>query len=197
MNADLVVVGAGDHNPEQRYHVGPTAAAVIQHASQPVLAVRPGEPRPRFEKILCPVDHSAVSKQGLQNAVQLARVLRSELRILSVVPPVPWAPPSGEMGLGDSAAVRHEFAWREEFERFLREVDFSDVRWTREIRKGGAAKEIIASAEEHHGDVIVMGSTERSGLARVLLGSVTRRVLQQLPCALLTVKHENVVEQLF
>jgi nucleotide-binding universal stress UspA family protein len=197
IDADLIVVGAGDHKPEQRYHVGPTAAAVMQHATQPVLAVRPGEPPPRFERILCPVDHSDVSKRGLQNAVQLARVLKSELRVLSIVPPVPWAPPAGEMGLVEGAGVQHEFAWREEFERFLRGVDFGQVRWNKELRKGVAAHEIITAAEEHPSDVIVMGSTGRSGLARVLMGSVTRRVLQQLPCSLLTVKHENVVEQLF
>jgi nucleotide-binding universal stress UspA family protein len=197
IDADLLVVGAGDHKPERYYHVGPTAAAVMQHATQPVLAVRPGEPQARFERILCPVDHSAVSKRGLENAIQLARVLKSELRVLSVVPPVPWAPPSGEMGLVEGASIQHEFAWREEFVRFLQDVNRSEVRWSTEIRKGKAAQEIIAAAEEFKSDVIVMGSTGRTGLARVLMGSVTRRVLQQLPCSLLTLKHEDVVEQLF
>jgi nucleotide-binding universal stress UspA family protein len=196
IDADLIVVGAGDHKPEHYYHVGPTAAAVMQHATQPVLAVRPGEPQPRFEKILCPVDHSAVSKRGLQNAVQLARVFSSELHVLSVVPRVPWAPPAGEMGPVENASIQHEFAWREEFERFLHDVDFSQVRWSKELRKGVAAKEIIAAAEEHRSDVIVMGSTGRSGLARMLMGSVTRRVLQRLPCSLLTLKQEHVVEQI-
>jgi Flp pilus assembly protein TadD len=36
-----------------------------------------------------------------------------------------------------------------------------------------------------------MGSTGRGGLARILVGSVTRRVIQHLPCSLLTVKQEN------
>jgi nucleotide-binding universal stress UspA family protein len=197
MDADLIVVGAGDHRPEQHYRVGPTAAGVMQHAAQPVLAVRPGQPPPRFERILCPVDHSAISKRGLENAIQLARALKSELCVLSVVPPVPWAPPAGEMGPAEGTSVQHEFAWREEFERFLREVNFGDVRWSKEVRKGRADTEIIAAAEEHKSDVIVMGSTGRTGLARVLMGSVTRRVLQQLPCSLLTVKQEDVVEQLF
>jgi nucleotide-binding universal stress UspA family protein len=197
IDADLIVVGAGDHRPEHYYHVGPTTATVMQHAPQPVLAVRPGEPQPWFEKILCPVDHSAVSKRGLQNAVQLARVFRSELRVLSVVPPVPWTPPVGEMGPVENTSIQHEFAWREEFERFLHDVDFGQVRWSKALRKGMAAKEIIAAAEEHRSDVIVMGSTGRTGLARMLMGSVTRRVLQQLPCSLLTLKHEDVVEQLF
>jgi nucleotide-binding universal stress UspA family protein len=197
IDADLIVVGAGDHKPERYYHVGPTAAAVMQHATQPVLAVRPGEPQPRFEKILCPVDHSAVSKRGLENAIQLARVLKSELRILSVVPQVPWAPPSAEMGPVEGTSIQHEFAWRQELERFLQDVNFREVHWSKEVRKGKAAQEIIAVAEEFNGDVIVMGSTGRSGLARMLMGSVTRRVLQQLPCSLLALKHEDVVEQLF
>ena len=196
IDADLIVVGAGDHRPEHYYHVGPTAAAVLQHATQPVLAVRPGEPPPRFENILCPVDHSAVSKRGLQNAVQLARVFRGELQVLSVVPRVPWAPPAEEMGPVENTSIQHEFAWREEFERFLHDVDFGQVRWSKALRTGMAAKEIIAAAEEHRSDVIVMGSTGRSGLARMLMGSVTRRVLQQLPCSLLTLKQDHVVEQL-
>jgi hypothetical protein len=41
-----------------------------------------------------------------------------------------------------------------------------------------------------------MGSTGRSGLARMLIGSVTRRVLQHLPCSVLTVKSEDVLEEL-
>jgi nucleotide-binding universal stress UspA family protein len=197
IDADLIVVGAGDHRPEHYYHVGPTAAAVMQHATQAVLAVRPGEPALRFGRILCPVDHSLVSKRGLENAIQLAHAFRSELCILSVVPPVPWAVPASEMGPVEGSTVQHEFAWRAEFERFLKDVDFHNLRWTEEVRKGRAAQEIIAAAEEHKSDVIVMGSTGRTGLARVLMGSVTRRVLQQLPCSLLTVKHEDVVEQLF
>jgi nucleotide-binding universal stress UspA family protein len=195
--ADLILIGAGDHRPEQHYHVGPTAAAVMQHAPQSVLAVRPGDPPPRFEKILCPVDHSAVSKRGLQNAIQLARVLDGEVRVLTVVPLVPWASVATDMGPVESASIQHELAWREEFEKFLQGVDSGHVRWGKDIRTGKAAKEIVAAAEEHQSDVIVMGSTGRSGLARMLMGSVTRRVLQQLPCSLLTVKHEDVVEQLF
>jgi len=153
---------------------------------------------------LCPYiegsgDHSChrTKNQYSQIVALESRVLKSELRVLSVVPPVPWAPPSSEMGPVEGASIQHEFAWREEFERFLQGVNFSDVRWTKEVRKGKVAQEIMAAAEEHKSDVIVMGSTGRTGLARVLMGSVTRRVLQQLRCSLLTVKQEDVVEQLF
>jgi hypothetical protein len=101
------------------------------------------------------------------------------------------------MGPVENTSIQHEFAWREVFERFLHDVDFGQARWSKALPKGMAAKEIIAAAEEHRSDVIVMGSTGRRGLARMLMGSVIRRVLQQLPCSLLTLKHEDVVEQLF
>ena len=78
----------------------------------------------------------------------------------------------------------------------MHDVDFGQVRWSRTLRKGMAAKEIIAAAEENRSDVIVMGSTGRSGLARMLMVSVTRRVLQQLPCSLLTLKQDDIVEQI-
>ena len=42
-----------------------------------------------------------------------------------------------------------------------------------------------------------MGATGRTGLVRVLLGSVTRRVLRQLPCSLLLVKDQTVFEEQF
>jgi nucleotide-binding universal stress UspA family protein len=197
IDADLILLGAGDHTPADSFRTGPTTAAVMQHAIQPVLAARPGAPRPGFERILCPVDHSPASKRGLLNAIQLARPLKSKLLVLSVVPPVPWVVPPSDMGAIDAGSIQHDYSWREEFERFLQGTDFRDLQWSREVRKGPVAAEIVASAREHQSDIIIMGSTGRTGLSRMLMGSVTRRVLQQLPCSLLTVKQEDAVEQLF
>lgn len=90
------------------------------------------------------------------------------------------------------AARSHEEQWREEFEESLRRIEWGDVNWRKELRVGVPHEEILASAREHLSDVIVMGSTGRSRLARLLVGSVTRRVLRSLPCSLLTVKEEDV-----
>jgi nucleotide-binding universal stress UspA family protein len=195
--ADLIVLGAGDHPSADAFRVGPTTAAVMLHAHQPVVAARPGEPPPRFENVLCPVDHSPASRRGLNNAIQLARRLKSRLLVLSVLPPVPWAAPVGEMGVVEMNTIQHEMAWKEEFNRFLAGTDFTGVNWSRELRKGVAAREIVAAAREHKADTIIMGSMGRTGLSRMLMGSVTRRVLQQMPCSVLTVKQEDMVEQLF
>jgi len=55
-------------------------------------------------------------------------------------------------------------------------------------RKGDPFEEIIAEAEDLHADLIIMGHTGRRGTTRVLIGSVTERVLDYAPCPVLVVK---------
>jgi len=194
MDAGLVVMGTGERSRFDR-PPGPTTQGVLQHASQPVLAVRPGEPEAHFARILCPVDQSPVSLRGLRNAIQLARAFHGRLVVLSVAPEA--SPPLMADGPWLAGMLRdHEPSWREEFDRFLKEIDFGNVSWQSEVRVGLAHEQIVAAARDHRADVIVMGSTGRSGLARLLMGSVTRRVVKQLPCSLLTVKSEDLVEGL-
>jgi nucleotide-binding universal stress UspA family protein len=197
LDVDLILMGAGDQSRFDRFSVGTVAEEVLELAPQPVLAVRPGGPDPRFKKILCPVDQSAASRQGLLNALRLARVFGGELVILSVVPTVGWLTAAVATGQLGGAAAEYESRWRSEFEEFLRGTSFAEVKSRREVRQGAPHQQILAAAREHQADLIVMGATGRTGLARVLLGSVTRRVLQELPCSLLVVKQEDAVEELF
>jgi nucleotide-binding universal stress UspA family protein len=89
IDADLVVMGAGEASRFD-WPAGPTAEAVLQHAIQPVLAVRPGTPRAEFRRFLCPVDQSPVSQRGLQNAIRLAQAFQAHLIVLTVVPQAGW-----------------------------------------------------------------------------------------------------------
>jgi universal stress protein E len=196
IDAELIVIGAGERSRVDHFSPGPVAQAVLEHALAPVLAVRAGEPALRFQKILCPVDQSGPSDRGMQNAVRLARVFGGEVVVLTVIPEVSWVSATVKTGhLG--ARAEYEAKWKVEFEKHLARVGFDDVKVTREIRHGVPHQEILAAAREHQADAIVMGATGKSRLARVLLGSVTRRVLRQLPCSLLLVKGEDVVEELY
>lgn len=197
IDADLILIGAGERSRFDRFSVGPVATAVIEHAPQPVLAVRPGEPVARFRKILCPVDQSGASGRGLRNAIRLARALGGELVILTVVPEVSWLTAAVETGQFADAKAEYETKWRDEFTAFLANIPTHDVKATKDVRHGAPHEQIVAAVQDHQADVIIMGATGRTGLVRVLLGSTTRRVLEQLPCSLLTVKEEDVVEELF
>jgi nucleotide-binding universal stress UspA family protein len=195
INPDLILIGAGEETTFGRFTVGAIAQAVMEHSARPVLAVRPGAPQLAFQKILCPVDQSSVSRRGLKLAIRLAQAFQAELLVLTVVP-IP-----GELNTGlangkfKEALSVHQKNWRHEFDEFVAPFDFGSIRWAKEVRTGAAHQAIAAAAFEHQADLIVMGSTGRTGIIRLLMGSVTRRLLRQLPCSLLVVKDEDVVEQ--
>jgi nucleotide-binding universal stress UspA family protein len=52
-------------------------------------------------------------------------------------------------------------------------------------------QEIVRLAVEEHADMIVMGTQGRTGLERLLLGSVAERVIRQAPCPVVTVRHDT------
>jgi nucleotide-binding universal stress UspA family protein len=197
IGADLILVGAGEKSRLDHFSLGPNAGAIMQHATKPVLAVRPGEPAARFRKILCPVDMSAASMRGLLNAIRLTHAFGSHLLVLTVVPSPSWLELVVEAKSMAETKADHDRAWRTSFEQFLLTAPLGSVSWANEIRSGAPHEEIIAAAAAHQSDLIVMGSTGRTGLARILMGSVTRRVIQHLPCSLLTVKPEEVPEEEF
>jgi nucleotide-binding universal stress UspA family protein len=191
IDADLILIGAGKWAGREPFLAGPIAEAVLQHATAPVLMIRPGEPKAMFRQLLCPVDHSPASARGLRTAVGLAEAFGGRLHVVSVAPEIGRLHAAVKNGMLSHAVTEHKRRWRDEFKQFLTDVEFGKVPWTRETRVGVPRDEIVASAQEHHADVIVMGATGRSGLAGIVVGSVTRRVLQHLPCSLLTVKAEE------
>jgi nucleotide-binding universal stress UspA family protein len=197
LDVDLIVLGAGDRTGLFRIAGGPTALAVMEHAAAPVLAVRPGPPPLSFKKILCPVDQSRTSAQGLRNAIRLARTLGSELVILTVVPDVSYLIAAAETGKLANAKLEFEAKWRAEFERFVAAIPTHEVKTTTELRFGKAHEQIVAVAQELQADLLVMGATGHTGLARMLLGSTTRRVLEQLPTSLLVVKDQDLLGEEF
>jgi nucleotide-binding universal stress UspA family protein len=56
------------------------------------------------------------------------------------------------------------------------------------VRSGVAHAEIVAAASEEQADMLVLGTHGRSGLDRLLLGSVTERVIRLAPCPVLSVR---------
>jgi nucleotide-binding universal stress UspA family protein len=57
-----------------------------------------------------------------------------------------------------------------------------------QTRRGNPFEEVIAAANDLSADLIVMGHTGRHGTSRVLIGSVTQRVLDYAPCPVLVMK---------
>jgi nucleotide-binding universal stress UspA family protein len=187
LNVDLIVMGAGERQHDGTFSPSPITESVIQQARRPVLAAMPGQPAAEFQRILCPIDGSKTSLQGLQNAVRLAQAFQAELTVLTVVPKVNWVTGSSEGEAVSNVQEHYAALWEKDFNAVLQTVDFGGITWNEIVRQGWPGPEILATAAEYQHDLIVIGATGRTGVTRVLLGTTARQVVQKLPCSLLVI----------
>ena len=129
-----------------------------------------------YRHILVATDGSALSNSAIRQGVALAKALNSRLTAIAVL--APYTPGNTAISAlkGFSAAVRKEA--RRSFAAFNAEARAQGVRATATSVVGGEPwKAILLAARSRKCDLIVMASHGRSGLAGVLLGSETTKVL--------------------
>ena len=189
LDSNVILAGACSSNSDRPTRLGITAERLCRKSSRPVWLVDP-ESRGIPSSILCPVDFSKPSARAFRNAVFLARTFETRLNVLSVVPPFP--PLSGWLGQErEQERNAQSEARQREFESFLGQFDLHGVCCNKLVRHGPPDQEILAAAKDTQADLVVMGSVGRTGLSRILLGSVAERVLQSMPCSMLLVKGED------
>jgi nucleotide-binding universal stress UspA family protein len=134
-------------------------------------------------KILVPTDFSTLGQAALETATALARERGAKLIIAHVEEP-PMAYGGGELYYG------MEEPDRKELQRMLSEVVPTDpaVGYEHRLLVGSPATAIVYLAEKENVDMIVMPTHGRTGLTRLLMGSVAEEVVRKAKCPVLTVK---------
>jgi nucleotide-binding universal stress UspA family protein len=134
-------------------------------------------------KILYPTDFSTLGQTALEMATSLARDCGAKLLIVHVEEP-PTAYGGGELYYGIDQPDR------EELHRMLSEVVPTDpaVGYEHRLMIGSPAGAIVHVAEKEGVDMIVMPTHGRTGLLRLLMGSVAEEVVRKAKCPVLTVK---------
>jgi len=132
--------------------------------------------------ILHPTDFSEQSDYALRLACALARDHEARLVLLHVA-----APPMAVYG-GDMLVAVPPESHDEERQRLDRLSVPEGVSAERRLVEGDPGTEILLAARQTGPDLIVMGTHGRTGLARILMGSVAERVVRKAPCPVLTVK---------
>jgi nucleotide-binding universal stress UspA family protein len=145
----------------------------------------------RIANILCPIDFSEFSRHAFDRAVGVARCYGAKVSVLhvlpvpSAVPAVPYGP-EGPGPFGFHAPDRDLVV--SELRRFLATDRDIGVPLHYEVIEGpSAAKEIMLQTERLDADFVVLGTHGRSGFDRLLLGSVTEKVLRKSPVPVLTI----------
>jgi nucleotide-binding universal stress UspA family protein len=138
----------------------------------------------KANKILFPTDFSHTGDEALAMAASLARDTGAKLLILHVEEP-PLAYGSGEMyyGIPEPASA--------DLQRMLQNVVPADpdVPYEHHLITGEPAGAITRFAETKSVDMIVMGTHGRTGLSRLLMGSVAEAVVRRAQCPVITYKH--------
>ena len=129
-----------------------------------------------LRRLLCPVDFSEDSRRALEYAAALAERRRLELSVL-------YVETNGEVRSQTDVLRRLE----DELRAFVAAT--KNVHGTIHVLSVFApvVRGILDQATALRSDLIVMGTRGRSGLARVLLGSVTERVLREARCPVITI----------
>jgi nucleotide-binding universal stress UspA family protein len=143
-----------------------------------------------MNKILFPTDFSQTAQVAFGTAQRLARDSDALLLIVHVVEPTTVAPGPTSPQAAVSAEFLAETARQaeEEAREKLKEVVPADggIRFEHRLVKGDASIEIPKLADQEQVDLIVMGTHGRSGLKRLLMGSVAEKVVRHAACPVLT-----------
>jgi nucleotide-binding universal stress UspA family protein len=139
-----------------------------------------------YHRILFATDFSPASETALEYATALARDSGALLIIAHVEEmPMPYA--GGEMYFAQPEYPNPEVR------RMLEAVVPPDktVKFEHRLVMGVAADDIVRVADEEKAELIVIGTHGRTGLMRVLMGSVAESVMRYAKCPVLTVKQAN------
>jgi len=139
--------------------------------------------------ILCPIDFSEFSVRAYRHALSLAEHYQAQVVAQHIVEI--WRYPS--VGFVATAHLYQEFcqalreSGTEQLQEFVRKHTHDEIQPELVVHLGIAPDSILSFAEARKSDVIVMGTHGRRGYDRLMLGSVTDRVMRQAPCPVLAV----------
>jgi nucleotide-binding universal stress UspA family protein len=184
---DLIVMATHARRGLARTWMGSVADEVLRQSRVPVLLVRgaeAGAPAAAYRgrpRILIALDGSAIAERVVEPAVSLGRVLDADYRLLRVVNPIG---PLGDLPamftprLGMAMAAEHEMeakAYLNQIVWWMQERGLEATARVQVSERPAAA--ILAEAEREGTAFVAMGTHGRSGVSRLLMGSVAGQVL--------------------
>ncbi len=138
-----------------------------------------------YKKILVPTDGSEFAKKAQKHALFLAKVSGAEIIAVSVTENnfVNGLPLDDEVYQLNQILNERSQENLDEFDKLNEE----DIKINHVIREGSPARVILDVAAEEQVDLIVMGSSGKSGFDRFIMGSVADKVVNSAKCAVLVV----------
>lgn len=187
---DLIVMGARGRSRLTRFLLGTVSFRVLEHSDIPVLIAR--QPRPQITDILVAVGGRPEGEPTICFGTELAQKVGANATLLHVTSPVPQM----YTGLGEMEATLPELMQSDtnegrQLRKGARMMNDRQIEGDVELRRGLVEEEIIREAVEGDYDLIVIGSSVPAAPWRLLVGNITRRVLDGTKRPVLVVPGER------
>ncbi len=199
IHADVVVMGTHGRSGFQRFMLGSVTERLLRTLAVPVLVVPPPVTKPEnigYATILCPIDFSDESRRALDYALSLAQEANARIIVLHVLEALLDEVPQRIRNVNVLEYVRE--LEEDALARLIAAVPDEARTWAQPVErvtKGRAYREILATAEAEHVELIVMGVRGRGAVDRWLFGSTTEHVIRQAHCPVLTLHAEAAPHQ--
>jgi nucleotide-binding universal stress UspA family protein len=178
--ADLIAMSTHGRTGMSRLLIGSVAEAVLRRAQVPVLLSRPGMRVRPWKQIAVALDGSERAEAILPEAARLAKAHKAALDVVKVALPIVSGASLGEVPMIFPS---------EDPMPYLRSVCGRLAAQGVEARpvslEGRAASEVIRHAAATEAGLICMTTHGRTGLVRVLLGSIAEEIVRHAPCPVL------------
>jgi len=192
--ADLIVMGTHGRSGFEHLVLGSVTEKVLRNAGCPVLTVPPPvatAARLPFRRLLCSVDFSEASIEGLYVALSLAEEADAELTVMNVVD---W--PDDETFLVEAleSADMQKQLEAQVAQRLEALIPGEAAVWCRPSTKvvvGKPHREIVTVANDLMADLIVIGVHGRNVVDLTLFGSTTNQVVRRASCPVLTIRAKH------
>ena len=184
-DAGLIVLGGKHHSAAARWFAGSTGLDLLRTTDVPVLVT--GDKRGPIRRILAAVDLSAAARPTIEAAERFATLVGAELRVMCVIEPLPVIPEAPNFDLPHYYAMLDDQIAHEVWPL----VQSSKAE--KVTRYGTAIEAILQEAADWDADLVVVGSHGKGWVDRLLVGSVTERLLNRLPTSVLVVPVYAVV----
>ena len=191
---------------------GSVAAEIVQVTPRPLLLLRPQESDKSFsmlnfkaayyQNIVVPLDAASFAEQALDQASELALAMNANLHLISIVPFPHILPVHIHKEEKEAQSLIRAFLHQTEVERrehylMQKAEQFREqgIRVHTDVASGHSAEEILGFCTRAEQTLLVMATHGRSGLRRIVLGSVAMKVVQEAHVPVLLVRGRTLEQK--
>jgi nucleotide-binding universal stress UspA family protein len=139
-----------------------------------------------YKVILCPISFDENSYAAVDKAAELATHFKARVYMVHIIP-LARSLGEGSLPWGVEAEERKAVAKLKELEKQkLNNLEYQSLVYTGDILTG-----ILDAQQKYDADLIVMATHGRSGVQRLILGSIAAGIIRKAPCPVMTIQPHN------